>query len=91
MKGIAQISFQGGGLFLPAKTPYERELLLEHAKMCTRRHGRVRLALNQHEWTVTRTEDDEEQCSSCGRPLDSLKYAYAGRNLCTQCARAALS
>ena len=29
MKGVAHVSFQGGGLIVPAQTPYERQLLFD--------------------------------------------------------------
>lgn len=32
MKGIAPVSFQGGGLMVPAHTPYDCELLSEHVE-----------------------------------------------------------
>jgi len=30
VKDIAHISFDGGGLIVPAQRPYERQLLVEH-------------------------------------------------------------
>jgi hypothetical protein len=29
-KGIAHVSFPGGSMVLPARTPYDRQMLLEH-------------------------------------------------------------
>ena len=39
MKGIAHVSFQGGGLIVPAQTPYERQLLFEHVEASAKQHG----------------------------------------------------
>ena len=87
MKGVARISFHGGALFVPVKTPYERELLFEHIDLYTRRHGRVRLEFNRREWSVSLTNDHPAVCTSCRRRLDALTYAMGGRTLCSQCAR----
>ena len=88
MKGVARISFHGGALFVPAKTPYEREVLFEHLDLYAKRHGIVRVELNRHEWTVCRREGDKLLlCSDCSRRLDSLSYALGGRTLCAFCAK----
>ena len=86
MKGIAQISFHGGGLVLTAKTPYERELLFDHVKQYANRYGRVRLVLNRREWTILRNDGDGAACAACQQP-DRLTYERDGRILCAQCAR----
>lgn len=39
MTDVAHLSFRGGGLLLPAHTPYERELLIEYIEATTKRHG----------------------------------------------------
>ena len=39
MKGIAPVSFRGGGLMVPAHTPYDCELLFEHVEAAPKRHG----------------------------------------------------
>jgi hypothetical protein len=87
MKGVARISFLGGALFVPVKTPYERELLFEHLALYAKLHGQVRLELNRREWTVRRTDVHSGQCGSCGRGLESLAYALGSRSLCSNCAR----
>lgn len=87
MKGVARISFHGGALFVPVKTPYERELLFEHVDLYTKRHGQVLLELDQREWTVRRANDHPELCTTCGRRLDLLSYALGERTLCSQCVR----
>ena len=88
MKGVARISFQGGALFVPVKTPYDRELLFEHLDLYARRHGTIRVDLNRRELTVRKTDDQTKPvCSICQRRLDTLTYALAGRTLCGACAR----
>lgn len=44
MQGTAHISFDGGGLILPAQTPYERQLVFEHVEASTKRYGHVALS-----------------------------------------------
>ena len=90
MKSVAHISFEGGGLIVPAQTPYERELLFEHVEMSTKRHGCVRLDVNRGHWTISLRNGDREACASCSRWLDSLIYRFEGQTLCGQCARRAL-
>ena len=87
MKGVARISFDGGGLFLPAKTPYEREVLFEHVDRYAKRHGRVCVELNRREWNVSVSNSQPGRCTACERPLDHLTYALGGRSLCLSCAR----
>jgi hypothetical protein len=88
MKGVARISFQGGALFIPVKTPYERELLFEHVDLYTKRHGQVRIEFNRREWVVSAVNGEQlMRCSACGRRLDALTYAMGGRTLCAPCAR----
>ena len=87
MKGVARISFLGGALFVPVKTPYERELLFEHLDLYAKLHGQVRLEFNRSEWTVRRAGAQSEQCGSCGRQLNTLAYALGGHSLCPSCAR----
>ncbi len=87
MKGVARIAFPGGALFIPVKTPYERELLFEHVALYAKRHGRVRVELNRKECVVSVSLEPVQRCSLCQRRLDSLTYALGGRSLCGQCAR----
>ena len=53
MRGVAHIFFEGGALFVPVSTPYEREQLVEHVEGCTSRYGRVLLELNRRRWTIS--------------------------------------
>lgn len=87
MKGVARISFHGGALFIPVKTPYERELFFEHIDLYTKRHGNVRFELDRQEWSVSIAGDRARTCSSCQRRLDALTYALGGRTVCGQCVR----
>ena len=88
MKGVARIFFHGGALFLPARTPYDRELLFEHLDLYAKRHGSIRVELDRREWTVKRSDVAKPPvCATCARRLDNLTYALGGRNLCGFCAK----
>jgi hypothetical protein len=90
MNGIAHVSFPGGGLIVPAHTPYERELLFEHVEASTKRHGDVRFGFNRQQWRISLHNGRREVCASCSRWLDNLTYRFDGQTLCGQCARRAL-
>lgn len=87
MRGIAKISFHGGALFMPMRTPYDRELLFEQVDLYARRHGSVRVELGHRELTVQNGAANEPVCAACQRRLDALTYILGGRNLCALCAR----
>lgn len=42
-KGIVHISFAGGGLFLPARSPYDRQMLVEHVTDRVRCKGHLQV------------------------------------------------
>lgn len=90
MRGIAHISFQGGGLIVPAHTPYERQLLFEHIELVTKRRGAARLSLNGRLWTICLNAGAQEVCAACPRLLDNLTYQFDGLTCCVRCARQAL-
>jgi hypothetical protein len=87
MKGVARISFQGGALFVPVKTPYDREVLFEHLDLYAKRHGTVRVELNSRNWTVKAAGDSARVCEVCEKRLDVLTYLLGGRVLCGFCAK----
>src|SRR5947207_2084387 len=47
MKGMARVFFSQGTVFLPAKTPYEYELLFEHLDQSAKTHGHIDFEVNQ--------------------------------------------
>ncbi len=87
MKGIARLSFHDGGLFLPAKTPYDRQVLFEYADQYAKRHGSVRLEVDRQECIVRARGERAETCVACGERLESVTYALGPRTLCRYCAR----
>lgn len=87
MKGVALISFAGGGIIVPAKTPYDRELLFEHVSSLAKRYGQVHLALTGGRWEVVAVAaSDPATCRRCTQPVRRLVYRSGLRTLCTWCA-----
>ncbi len=90
MKDVAHISFPGGGLIVPAHTPYERQLLFEHVEGSVKRHGRVGFEVNRQHWTISLNNGQGKACAACTRRANSMTYRFDGQTLCGQCARRAL-
>ena len=90
MKDVAHISFVGGGFILPVHTPYDRELLAEHAEASAKQHGSIRLEVNRRRWTISRPNGHRERCASCSRYLNKVTYRFDGQTLCGECGRRAL-
>ena len=70
--GIAHISFAGGSTFVPARSPYDRELLVENVLDRVRVKGRVQVLLSNERWIVCRARGG--QCAACGGGTDVPCY-----------------
>jgi hypothetical protein len=90
MKHIAHISFHGGGLVLPAQTPYERELLMDHIEFAAKGKASIELDLDGRQWTVSSNSRRQEVCTSCDRQPGQLSFQRGIQILCGQCARRVL-
>jgi hypothetical protein len=86
--GIAHVSFRGGGLFLPARTPYDRQLLAEHVAARVRCSGQVQVLLEDQRWLVSRSSPrGSARCGRCGVALIASCSAAAGDDAwCLTCA-----
>jgi hypothetical protein len=89
MRDVAHIRFDGGGLIVPAQTGYDRELLMEHIEVSTKRYGSVRLEVDRRHYTISLNDGDPEICVSCSRCPVALSYRLDGQTLCGQCAHGA--
>jgi len=85
--GIAHISFAGGSTFVPARSPYDRELLVENVLDRVRVKGRVQVLVSNERWLVCRTRGGC-QCAACGGGTDAPCYrtGAAESALCALCA-----
>jgi hypothetical protein len=74
-KGIAHVSFPGGGMFVPARNPYDRQLLAEHVLSRARAKGQVQVLLDDQRWMVYHSPGRRNICCSrCGVAVDSACY-----------------
>jgi hypothetical protein len=75
-KGIAHVSFPGGSTFLPARNPYDRQMLLEHIVARTHAEKRVQLLVDDLRWMVhLRRGPATAHCSACNCVLNSTCYS----------------
>lgn len=87
--GIAHISFAGGGVFLPARTPYDRQVLIEYVNHYVGAGRQVQILVDDQRWLVHPGHGQFAcYCSWCGSALESACYsATDGKaGYCTKCA-----
>ena len=85
---MARISMQGSALFVSADSPYDREMIFEHADLYARRHKKVHLELDQRAWVIRAGADQTAGlCAGCHRHIEGATYAILTRILCLRCAK----
>jgi len=72
--GVAHVSFKGGGMFLPVRTPYDRQTLIDHVSDRVRSKTHVQVLIDRRRWLVDRNLFAASECSACGRKLDTACY-----------------
>lgn len=92
--GIAHVSFPGGSVFLPARTPYDRETLVEYIDHTVHVNGRVQVLLADQRWLASLGRHDAAaaDCAGCRRTLAVACYAASSASVtpyCPGCAFAA--
>jgi hypothetical protein len=86
---IARIQMDGGALLLPARTPYEREVVLDHVRHRLRLYGFVHLEMNGRRCKVEPVAPAAgARCASCTRRVGTLACRIAAQMLCIDCALA---
>jgi len=87
-RGIAHVSFPGGGIFLPARDLYDRETLIEHVNQRVRAKGRVQVLIDSHRWMVQPNSSLANPCADCGQTADACCYSSGGYGAphCVRCA-----
>ncbi len=88
-KGIAHVSFPGGGLFVPARSAYDRQLLLDHVldRVHSKRH--VQVLVDDQRWLVHDLEDGcltSAACCCCGAESTCIAVKGGGLPYCIRCA-----
>jgi hypothetical protein len=82
-KGVAHISFAGGGIFLPARNPYDRQLLAEHIGARVRSKGQVQVLMGNQVWMVHRNRGPgAARCTRCGMAAATACYSRGGEEDC---------
>lgn len=85
----AHLTFDGGGLVLPARTPYERELLREHVLSYARHKEQMQLAVDRRTWVIDRPSANRPfVCDRCQRQLTAaaLHTPQSRAFYCVACA-----
>ncbi len=85
----AHLTYHGGGLLIPARTPYERQVLREHVLACARHQAHLRVKVGRQLWTIERpTAERPHICVDCDRQLTvaALFRATDPRAHCVRCA-----
>jgi hypothetical protein len=69
--GMAHILFPGGGMFLSAGTPYERQVLIEHILGHVRSKRILEVKADRRRWLVERADDQQGEvvCGRCKRKI----------------------
>ena len=87
--GVAHVSFRGGSMFLPARTPYDRQALLDHVGAHLRATGEVQVLFGERRWMVhVERRALPVYCLGCTAPIDAGWYCPddGGRTYCAKCA-----
>jgi hypothetical protein len=88
-RGIAHVSFSGGGIFLPARDPYDRQTLIEHVIDRVHAKGCVQVLVDNHRWLAQRgTAQVGRTCALCGQVTDAVCFSTtsSGAAYCVRCA-----
>src|SRR5262245_20970720 len=86
---IAHMSFRGGGIFLPALSPYDRQVIVEHVSYRVRASGEVQVLLDGRRWMVRlHRAGPAERCARCGAtaPATCRAPAESDAVYCVDCA-----
>ena len=87
--GIAHMSFRGGGIFLPARSPYDRQILIEYVTDRVRAAAEVQVLLDGQRWLVQLHRGRPAACCTCcGSAARPTCYASANGQAayCVNCA-----
>lgn len=90
MKQIAILTTAAGALVMPARSPYERELLLDNAAFYAVRQGGASLQMcsSRRSLRVVRPQESAV-CAHCARPVRTVAFEERGQTICRRCVAAA--
>jgi hypothetical protein len=85
MKSFARIRAGGGTILLPARNPYDHEVLLEHLEHGLHVQPELHLELCGHPFAV-RSRGIGSHCDLCHELLERLLLTTPQQTLCFACA-----
>ncbi len=90
--GTADIVFAGGRLVLPAHTPYDRQVLVDHVLDYARRRQPLRVRVDYTTWMVERPDVQFPIiCRGCTRRVDRAACRRPGNPTAVYCVACALA
>ena len=90
MSVVARVRFADGGVVMPARSPYDREIVLATVRHCVRRHAAVELELDGRRWRLAAVAGAPAGCARCLRVARLVEVGAAGA-VCPTCLAAILS
>ena len=92
MTGVAKLSIPGGALVMPARSPYEREIVFDNAAFYAGRQGSADLELSSPRLSirVVRVSHDD-RCAICGQTGRQVAFVVGGVKQCRSCVPQKLS
>ncbi len=84
-KGIAHVSFPGGGVFLPTRNATDRNLLIKYVDAHLRASARVQVLLGNRRWVARRAAG--VRCDRCDGAVERALASVTERaTYCLSCA-----
>lgn len=86
--GVAHVSWRDGAMFLPAHSPYDRQVLVEHVADRLRSGSPVQVLLGGTRWMAHPPQGRSAPCRCCGSLRESTCHSSAthGEPVCLVCA-----
>jgi hypothetical protein len=73
MAQIAHISYAGGGLIIPARSPYDRQEMVAHVLGTARSKQKVMVTVGRGTWNLRPADQNSPAlCKHCERPINSV-------------------
>ena len=72
LSNVARVQGGSGTLVLPARSPYDRQMLREHVEMLAGRVSTLTLGMDGTRWIITRPTPADSRCTTCTRFLGRL-------------------
>lgn len=88
--GVASIAFASGNLVLPAQTPYDRQVMVDHVLAYIRRGQQVRVRVDYATWIVEQPTH-AALCHGCARAVGRAACSHPGHRAVAYCEACALT